>query len=129
MSGNSTDKLPEDRQCVDCRNYKGCYYLFQCKPYNVVCDWTPSRFIDSLGVRQPLVVDWITITDDTASWPVDNCIFPYSGGRDVYYFNSNDGVDKISIREIIRRINTSMLLPSDAPHKWAEIPLPLPPEG
>ena len=36
--------LPADKTCGDCDNFDRCKMLFQCRPSNLRCDWSPSRF-------------------------------------------------------------------------------------
>lgn len=42
---NNDMKLPEDKMCVDCVNFRRCHGLFQCNLRNTECDWSPSRFV------------------------------------------------------------------------------------
>lgn len=37
--------LPEGKTCGDCAHLPRCQMLFQCKPTNTRCDWSPARFV------------------------------------------------------------------------------------
>lgn len=41
---NSDMALPIGKTCGDCAHFKRCVALFGCKPTNITCDWSPSRF-------------------------------------------------------------------------------------
>lgn len=41
---NDDMRLLDGKTCRDCGSFKTCSGLFNCKPGNKSCDWSPSRF-------------------------------------------------------------------------------------
>lgn len=41
--------LPPGRTCADCTHFMRCLWLIGCRPSNVTCDWSPSRFVATTG--------------------------------------------------------------------------------
>ena len=39
-------ELPKQMTCRHCAYFMRCVRLFNCKPNNTECDWSPSRFTE-----------------------------------------------------------------------------------
>jgi len=50
-------KLPTGKTCGDCAHLPRCQMLFQCKPSNTTCDWSPHRFARKRGPTIEIVSD------------------------------------------------------------------------
>jgi len=75
-------QLPAGRTCSDCAHFARCAGLFQCKPTNTTCDWSPSRFMLDTR-RQALIAETEQAMADKLTTLLDRWILNHRGPWDV----------------------------------------------